>query len=144
MCNRNIYFRDNSVRFDEVLFIFPGKLQTLVHNYNIPSKNWDKRRHVFLLIGVMLTNSNKKYANNPLIKKLHFYMVHGKQLFVAVVCMKYTINVSVRQIIHCSHNISTYKMYQYIESTIDIFIFSFGSVNMLDRKVLDNHILLMQ
>ena len=99
MCNRNIYFRDNSVRFDEVLFIFPGKLQTLVHNYNIPSKNWDKRRHVFLLIGVMLTNSNKKYANNPLIKKLHFYMIHGKQLFVAVVCMKYTINVSVRQTI---------------------------------------------
>ena len=99
MFNRNIYFRDNSVRFDEVLFIFPGKLQTLVHNYNIPSKNWDKRRHVFLLIGVMLTNSNKKYANNPLIKKLHFYMIHGKQLFVAVVCMKYTINVSVRQTI---------------------------------------------
>ena len=87
------------MRFDEVLFIFPGKLQTLVHNYNIPSKNWDKRRHVFLLIGVMLTNSNKKYANNPLIKKLHFYMIHGKQLFVAVVCMKYTINVSVRQTI---------------------------------------------
>ena len=99
LCNRNIYFRDNSVRFDEVLFIFPGKLQTLVHNYNIPSKNWDKRRHVFLLIGVMLTNSNKKYANNPLIKKLHFYMIHGKQFFVAVVCMKYTINVSVRQTI---------------------------------------------
>ena len=88
LCNRNIYFRDNSVRFDEVLFIFPGKLQTLVHNYNIPSKNWDKRRHVFLLIGVMLTNSNKKYANNPLIKKLHFYMIHGKQFFVAVVCIK--------------------------------------------------------
>ena len=114
LCNRNIYFRDNSVRFDEVLFIFPGKLQTLVHNYNIPSKNWDKRRHVFLLIGVMLTNSNKKYANNPLIKKLHFYMIHGIHLFVAVVCMKYTINVSVRQIIPCNQNISTYKMCWYL------------------------------
>ena len=118
MCNRNIYFRDNSVRFDEVLFIFPGKLQTLVHNYNIPSKNWDKRRHVFLLIGVMLTNSNKKYANNPLIKKLHFYMIHGKQFFVAVVSMKYIIIFSVGQILHSNKYISTY-----IENAVDIFIF---------------------
>lgn len=140
MCNRNIYFRDNSVRFDEVLFIFPGKLQTLVHNYNIPSKNWDKRRHVFLLIGVMLTNSNKKYANNPLIKKLHFYMIHGIHLFVAVVCMKYTINVSVRQIIPCNQNISTY-----ISEVLLLFsFFSFGEMNLSDRKLLDNQLLLMQ
>ena len=129
------------MRFDEVLFIFPGKLQTLVHNYNIPSKNWDKRRHVFLLIGVMLTNSNKKYANNPLIKKLHFYMIHGKQLFVAVVCMKYTINVSVRQtilVIKISAHIRCIYIYFYIESTVDIFICSFGAINLSDRKVLDN------
>ena len=140
MCNRNIYFRDNSVRFDEVLFIFPGKLQTLVHNYNIPSKNWDKRRHVFLLIGVMLTNSNKKYANNPLIKKLHFYMIHGIHLFVAVVCMKYTINVSVRQIIPCNQNISTY-----ISEVLLLFsFFSFGEMNLSDRELLDNQLLLMQ
>ena len=122
MCNRNIYFRDNSVRFDEVLFIFPGKLQTLVHNYNIPSKNWDKRRHVFLLIGVMLTNSNKKYANNPLIKKLHFYMIHGIHLFVAVVCMKYTINVSVRQtilVIKISAHIRCIYIYFYYPITIN-------------------------
>ena len=140
LCNRNIYFRDNSVRFDEVLFIFPGKLQTLVHNYNIPSKNWDKRRHVFLLIGVMLTNSNKKYANNPLIKKLHFYMIHGIHLFVAVVCMKYTINVSVRQIIPCNQNISTY-----ISEVLLLFsFFSFGEMNLSDRELLDNQLLLMQ
>ena len=130
------------MRFDEVLFIFPGKLQTLVHNYNIPSKNWDKRRHVFLLIGVMLTNSNKKYANNPLIKKLHFYMIHGKQLFVAVVCMKYTINVSVRQTILVikisAHIRCIYIYFYYIESTVDIFIFSFGAINPSDRKLLDN------
>ena len=118
------------MRFDEVLFIFPGKLQTLVHNYNIPSKNWDKRRHVFLLIGVMLTNSNKKYANNPLIKKLHFYMIHGKQFFVAVVCMKYTINVSVRQtilVIKISAHIRCIYIYFY-----------FGAINLSDRKMLDN------
>ena len=135
------------MRFDEVLFIFPGKLQTLVHNYNIPSKNWDKRRHVFLLIGVMLTNSNKKYANNPLIKKLHFYMIHGKQLFVAVVCMKYTINVSVRQtilVIKISAHIRCIYIYFYIESTVDILIFSFGAINPSDRKLLDNQLLLMQ
>ena len=135
------------MRFDEVLFIFPGKLQTLVHNYNIPSKNWDKRRHVFLLIGVMLTNSNKKYANNPLIKKLHFYMIHGKQLFVAVVCMKYTINVNVRQtilVIKISAHIRCIYIYFYIESTVDIFIFSFGAINPSDRKLLDNQLLLMQ
>ena len=121
------------MRFDEVLFFFPGKLQTLGHNYNIPSKNWDKRRHVFLLIGVMLTNSNKKYANNPLIKKLHFYMFHGKQFFVAVVCMKYTINVSVRQIIPSNQNISTYNMYRYIVSTVDIFLFE-QSIYQIEKK----------